>query len=314
MSQQPAFVYVRHGQSPFFRLPSVLADGYRDHDAIVLGIPWDGASTAQPGSRFAPFHVRRVSAFLQTFHPRHKVDVFGKLRAADGGNVVFPPFAPDLVRHMVEAEISAILDAGATPFSLGGDHSVTLPILRAIQKKYGPVAVVHVDAHLDTSDDSIWGDAYHHGTPMRHALAEGLIARGMLHQIGIRATWGTPEEGAFAASHDAKLFSMDDIDARGVAAIAEQIRSAVGDQPTYVTIDVDGIDPAFAPGTGTPEPGGLTSREAIRLVRELSGIRIVGADVVEVCPALDVGDLTCTLAAHLLYECLALAAMKAAKT
>src|SRR5262249_17529573 len=150
VSQKPAFEYVRHGQSPFFRLPTALPHegGYDNHDAIVLGVPWDGASTGQGGSRFAPFHVRRVSAFLQTFHPKHKIDVFGSMRVGDGGNIVFPPFAPDLVRQMIEAEVTSVLDAGAIPMLLGGDHSITLPILRAIRKKHGPVAVVHIDAHL----------------------------------------------------------------------------------------------------------------------------------------------------------------------
>jgi agmatinase len=246
---------------------------------------------------------------VQTFHPSHKVDVFQTLRAADGGNVAVPPFSAALAREVIENEISAITGAGAVPFAVGGDHSIALPALRAVAKKHGPLAIVHVDAHLDTSDAEVWGDAYHHGTPLRHAIEEGLVQRGQLHQVGIRATWGYPEEGALAASHDATLYDVDAIASRGIGSVAQHIVSCVGDRPVYVTFDVDGVDPAFAPGTGTPVPGGLTSREAIALLRGLAGVRLVGMDVVEVCPALDHADVTAHLAAHLLFEGLALTAL-----
>src|SRR5260370_14297437 len=198
--------YIRQGMTPFFRLPQVdvqAARPYAELDAVVIGIPYDMATTYRPGARFAPYEVRRVSALVQTFLPVHKVDVFGALRAADGGNVAVPPFAAALARDVIENEIAAIVGAGAVPFAVGGDHSIALPALRAVAKKHGPLAIVHVDAHLDTSDAEVWGDAYHHGTPLRHAIEEGLVERGQLHQIGIRATWGYPEEGALAASHSA---------------------------------------------------------------------------------------------------------------
>ncbi len=169
--------------------------------------------------------------------------------------------------------------------------------------------VVHVDAHLDTSDAEVWGDAFHHGTPLRHAIDEGLIEREQLHQIGIRAPWGYPGEGALAASHGATLYDVDAIANRGIQRVAQHIVSCVGDRPVYVTFDVDGVDPAFAPGTGTPVPGGISSREAIALLRGLAGVNIVGMDVVEVCPALDHADITVHLAASLLFEGLALAAV-----
>jgi agmatinase len=305
--QEPAFEYIRHGQSPFFRLKT--AQSYDGLDAVLLGAPWDGGSTHTPGSRFAPWTVRQASARLQTFHPRHKIDVFATLNAVDGGNVPIPPFHPQLAREAIENEIERVVKAGAIPFTVGGDHSIAYPILRAIAKQHGPVALVHVDAHLDTSGPEVWGDPHHHGTPMRHAIEENLVAKGCMHQIGIRATWGQPEEGALAADHGARLWSVETVEDLGAEEVSRRIREAIGDRPVYVSFDVDGIDPAFAPGTGTPVPGGLTSREGIRLLQGLAGVRLVGMDVVEVCPARDVSDVTSTLAAHLLYEGLALAAL-----
>jgi agmatinase len=316
MPQSPAFAYIRQGLAPFFRLPAVDVDSaspYAGLDAVVIGVPFDAATTYRPGARFAPYEVRRVSALVQTFHPTHKVDVFSTLRAADGGNVAVPPFSPPLARDVIENEIASIAAAGAVPFAVGGDHSIALPALRAVAKKHGPLAVVHVDAHLDTSDAEVWGDAYHHGTPLRHAIEEGLVERGQLHQVGIRATWGYPEEGALAASHGATLYDVDTLAARGILSVANHIVAAVGERPVYVTFDIDGIDPAFAPGTGTPVPGGLTSREAIALLRGLAGVNLVGMDLVEVCPALDHADITSHLAAHLLFEGLALLAVRAVR-
>jgi agmatinase len=309
----PALSYVRRALTPFFRLPIVDPESrapYANLDAVVIGVPFDMATTYRPGARFAPYEVRRVSALVQGFHPVHKVDVFGAMRVADGGNIAVPPFSAALARDLIENEIASIVGAGAIPFALGGDHSIALPAMRAVAKKHGPLAVVHVDAHLDTSDAEVWGDAYHHGTPLRHAIEERLVEYGQLHQVGIRATWGYAEEGALAAGHGATLHDVDAIGSRGAAAVAADIRAAVGDRPVYLTFDIDAIDPAFAPGTGTPVPGGLSSREAIALLRGLSGVNLVAMDLVEVCPALDHADVTAHLAAHLLYEGLALAALR----
>jgi agmatinase len=304
--------YIRQGTTPFFRLPTIDVDAaspYAGLDAVVLGVPWDMSVTYRPGARFAPYEVRRVSALVQGFHPVHKLDVFTTLRAADGGNVAMPPFAPVLAREVIQNEITSILAVGAVPFAVGGDHSIALPAMHAVAKKHGPLAVVHVDAHLDTSDSGVWGDAFHHGTPLRHAIEEGLVEPEQLHQVGVRAPWGYPEEGALAAKHGSTLYDVDAIAQRGIACVAQHIVSCVGDRPVYVTFDVDGVDPAFAPGTGTPVPGGISSREALALLRGLAGVNLVGMDLVEVCPALDHADITCHLAAHLLFEGLALAAL-----
>jgi agmatinase len=314
MPQQSAAEYLRHGQTPFFRL--ALADlasatPYAGADAVLLGVPYDGAVTYQPGARLAPYHLRRTSALVQTFHPVHQLDVFRSLKAVDGGNVAFPPFDAAVVRELVRAEVSRIVAAGATPFVVGGDHSVALPAMRAVAAAYGPLAVLHVDAHLDTSGPEVWGEAFHHGAPLRHALTEGLIAPGQLFQVGLRASWGHPEEGALVAAHGAHGYSMPVLEQRGIEAVTREIRAAIGDRPLYVTFDVDGIDPAFAPGTGTPVPGGLTTREATHLLRGMAGARLVGMDLVEISPALDHADLTCHLGAWLLYEGLALRAIRA---
>jgi agmatinase len=315
MRQQSAAEYLRHGQMPFFRLPLAKpnpegAFQYDGADVVLLGVPYDGGATYQPGARLAPYHLRRVSALIQGFHPFHRVDVFEQLRCWDGGNVVFPPFNPGAVRELVELEIGRVLAAGAAPFVVGGDHSVTLPILRALRRKHGPLAIVHVDAHLDTSGPEVWGEVYHHGTPIRHALTEGLIERGQLHQVGIRGSWGGAVDAQVGQDHGARVYSTCELDRSGLGAAVRQICAEIGDRPLYITLDVDGIDPAFAPGTGTPVPGGLTSREALRLLRSLAGCNLVGMDVVEVCPALDHADITVHLAAQLLYEGLALYALR----
>lgn len=311
--QQSAFEYLSHGQTPFFRLP-LAPPGTRRPDgtrAVLLGVPFDGGTTYRPGARFAPFEVRRVSALVQGWHAEHRIQVFERLAAVDGGNVVFPPFDAKTVRRAVEGDVSAVLATGAVPFVVGGDHSVALPVLRAVARRHGPVAVVHLDAHLDTSGPEVWSEPFHHGTPLRHALEEGLVATGQLHQVGIRGPWCGPEDGDLGARYGAHVHSADDVARRGAAAVAAEIRERIGDHlQTYLSFDVDAVDPAFAPGTGTPVPGGLTSREVLQLIRGLAGVQLAGMDVVEVCPPLDASDVTSHLAAHALFEGLALAALR----
>jgi agmatinase len=310
--QQSAQAYLAHGQVNFFRLPLVprpneLPPGT---GAVLLGVPYDGGVTASPGARFAPYQVRRVSAFVQGWHPVHQIQVFDRLSAVDGGNVVFPPFDGEAVRARIEADVSVVADAGAVPFLVGGDHSIALPSLRALARRHGPLAVLHLDAHLDTSGPEIWGEPFHHGSPLRHAIEEQLILPGHLHQVGIRAPWGAGSDGDLGCEHGGSLLSPDEVAAVGGAKVAEAIRERTAGLPLYITLDVDALDPAFAPGTGTPVPGGITSREVLQLLRGLAGVNLVGMDVVEVCPALDHADLTSHLAAHLLFEGLALAALR----
>jgi agmatinase len=306
--QDSAVSYLRHGQTPFFRLAPSL-DVANAHVAL-LGVPHDGGTTYQPGARLAPYHVRRVSALIQNHHAVHDVDVFTRLRCVDAGNIVFPPFDRAAMRAAIEAEVRQLVAGEVTPMVVGGDHSITLPVLRALTKRIGPVAVVHFDAHLDMSGPELWGEEFHHGTPMRHAIDEGLVQRGQLYQIGVRGPRGTAGDDALARANDHTLMSADDIAYHGVKRISAELRERIGTRPVYITFDIDAVDPAFAPGTGTPVPGGLTSREALGLVRGLAGLDVRGGDVVEVCPALDHADITSHLAAHVLWEMLALVALR----
>jgi agmatinase len=286
MTQQAALGYLRHGLTPFFRLPVILPmdhrtaaplePTYQGANAVLLGVPHDAGTTYQPGARFAPFEIRRVSALVQGHHLEHSCDVFDRIAAIDGGNVAFPPFDRALMRAAVDGEVAQVLDAGAAPFVVGGDHSVALPALRAIARHHGPVAVVHVDAHLDTGSLETWGDEFHHGTPLRHAIQEGLIAKGQLHQVGIRGPWGAADEGALSGSIGGTLATMATVEARGIAHLMAEIREKIGEHPVYLTFDIDAIDPAFAPGTGTPVPGGLTSREAFALIWPCSRCAPIG--------------------------------------
>lgn len=312
MSQLSALEYVRSGLTPFFRLEwidpgNLAASG--GAAAALLGVPFDSGVTYAPGARFAPWHVRRVSARVEGRHPHHRLNVFEALRAVDAGNVAFSPFDPSAMRERVCAEVMALSSLGMTPFLCGGDHSVALPALRALSARHGPLAVIHVDAHADTSGPEVWGAAHHHGTPFRYALQEGLIAKERLVQIGLRGPWAAEEESALAVAHGVRQVGMEEIEARGVRAVADEVRERVRGFPVYLSFDIDALDPAFAPGTGTPVPGGITSREALALLRGLRGIRLAGMDLVEVCPALDHVDATSLLAAQLLFEGLALRAL-----
>lgn len=314
--QLDAHAYIESGQTPFFRLaPGGNASAGTDPtatSAVLLGVPYDGGVTYQPGARFAPYQVRRVSALIQSVHPTYGIDVFARVSVVDGGNVAASAFHPDQSRELIQMRVAEVARSGAAPLIIGGDHSITLPCLRAIAAVRGPVALVHVDAHADTSDARTWGNAYHHGTPIRHALDEGLVAPGQLYQIGLRTPWATLDEARWAKERGARVFDMDAVSKRGIPDVMREIRQRVGDLGVYISFDVDAIDPAFAPGTGTPVPGGLTSREALQLVRELAGSQVVGMDVVEVCPMLDHADQTSLLAAYLLYEGLALLALRGA--
>ena len=215
VSQQSAAEYLSHGQAPFFRLPQAVRPGQPPDGtrAVLLGVPYDGGTTAAPGARFAPYHVRRVSAFVQGWHPVHHLQVFE--RVVDGGNVVFPPFQPAAVRERIEADALAVHRAGAAPFLVGGDHSIALPALRAAARVHGPLAVVHVDAHLDTSGPETWSEPFHHGTPFRHAIEEGLILPSQLHQVGLRGPWGAADDGRIGAEHGASITTADEVAALG---------------------------------------------------------------------------------------------------
>lgn len=306
--QDSALSYLRHGQMPFFRLPE--SRDVANAEVAILGIPYDAGTTYQPGARLAPFHVRRVSALLQSHHPVHGIDVFSRLRCVDGGNIVFPPFDREAMLVEVESEIRQLAGALVAPVVYGGDHSVTLPILRALAKRHGPLAVVQFDAHLDLSTAEVWGEEFHHGTVFRHAIDEGLIADGQLYQLGLRGSRGAVTDDALARSRGHTAITADEIAERQPKRVCAELRERIGRRPVYVSFDIDAVDPAYAPGTGTPVPGGITAREALALVRGLAGVSVIGGDIVEVCPPLDHADITAHLAAHIGWELLAVMALQ----
>jgi agmatinase len=287
---------LRHGMVRFFGFPWVdssnAAEAYKGCRIVCLGIPHDIGASGNPGARFAPYSVRGASGIPAP------PPTLG--RAVDGGNIPAPLASPRGMREVVEKAVADVLAAGATPFLVGGDHSVSLPVMRAMHKAFGPLAIVHFDAHPDTGKGTelFSEDPYHHGAPLRHALEEGLIAPGQLHQLGIRV--GDDEE--FTRKHGINVYTTDALADRGIRMVMARVREAIGTLPTYVTFDIDAVDPAFAPGTGTPVAGGLSSREALRLVSSLAGLRLVGMDVVEVLPAMDHVNITSLLASALLWR------------
>ncbi|MGQ0549486.1 MAG: agmatinase [Armatimonadota bacterium] len=299
--QHPAQVPASAGfaQIPtFLRLPHT-----RDPaglDVAILGIPFDSGVVYRPGPRFGPRDIRAISGLIRRYHPVFKISPFDILRVADVGDVDANPYSTEDTFTRVEHSVTAILDAGAVPVCVGGDHSLSLPILRAVARRHGPVGMVHVDSHQDMWDQS-FGNRYFHGAPFRRAVEEGLLDTGRVIQIGIRGSVRAEEDFDFGRQHGVRVIRAEEIARHGIGVALEHVRAARGG-PLYLSFDIDGVDPAFAPGTGTPEVGGLSSREALEVVRALAGLPIVGADVVEVSPPYDHGNITALLAANLLFE------------
>ena len=275
-------------------------------NVAVLGVPFDGAVSYRPGTRFGPREIRQHSSLIRTYHPVLAVSPFEVLHVADVGDVDVNPLHIEDTQARVEAAVTAILEAGAVPIAVGGDHSLSLATLRAVARRHGPVGLVHIDAHQDMWD-SYFGNRYFHGTPFRRAVEEKLLDTSRVVQIGIRGSVNAPTDFDFGLKHGVRTIRAEDLAAQGLEWVKAQILSARGG-PVYLSFDIDGIDPAFAPGTGTPEVGGLTSREGVDLVRALVGLPLVGADLVEVSPPYDHGDITAMLAANLLFEMVAVLA------
>jgi len=287
------------GLTTFARLPR-LEDVSR-YDVAVVGVPFDAGVTYRPGARFGPSAIRQGSRLLRPYNPALDVSPFAGMQVVDAGDVAANPFDIPEALASVQAAVRELTDEARRVVVLGGDHTIALPVLRALQDQHGPLALVHFDAHLDTWD-TYFGAPTTHGTPFRRAWEEGLLLPGKSMHVGTRG----PLYAASDLTEDAGMgFSivssreMDDLGARGVV---ERIRSRVGDAPVYLSIDIDVLDPGFAPGTGTPEPGGLTSRELLAIVRGLDGTNVVGGDVVEVAPAYDHAEITALAAANLAYE------------
>ncbi len=295
------------GPSTFARLPYVRT--LEDVDLAVVGVPFDTGVTYRVGGRFGPNAVRAASVMLRPYNPNLDVSPFDVLSCVDFGDVAIVPGFTERSYAAIEEAVAPIVEAGVVPVLVGGDHACTLPHLRATRSR-GPVAVIDFDSHTDAWD-SYFGEKYNHGTWMRRAIEEGLVDVGHSIEVGLRGTlYGAEDWSRLRTELGLEYLTTEEVLARGAEATAAAIRRRVGDRPAFISFDIDVVDPAFAPGTGTPEPGGLSAHDALAIVRALRGIDFVGFDVVEVIPAYDPAAQTATLAANLAYEMLSLVALR----
>jgi agmatinase len=293
------------GLATFARLPRLEDVGRTD--VAVVGVPFDSGVSYRPGARFGPAHIRQSSRLLRPYNPAMDVLPFAAQQVADAGDIAVNPFDIQDAIGEIDRAATELTSGGTKLMTLGGDHTIALPLLRTMHRRHGPLAVLHFDAHLDTWD-TYFGEPYTHGTPFRRASEERLLDRDHCLHVGIRGPLygGTdlPESGdlGFETLHCTELETL------GVAGTIDRMRTRLGDGPVYVSVDIDVLDPAHAPGTGTPEAGGLTSRELLGVLRGLAGADVVSADIVEVAPAYDHAEITGIAAAHVAYELLSVLA------
>ncbi|MEM9850578.1 MAG: agmatinase [Pseudomonadota bacterium] len=289
------------GPGTFMRLPAA-ADG-TGLDVGFVGVPMDIGTSWRSGTRFGPKQIRAESAMLRPYNMATRAAPFDRLTCADLGDVPINTFdLVDTVARII-AYYDTLLAHDLVPMTLGGDHTLTYPVLRAIAKKHGPVALVHVDAHADIND-VMFGARIAHGTPFRRAYEDGLLIADRVFQIGLRGTGYAADDFDEARSWGFTVVQAEELWHKSLTPLAAQVRAAVGDAPCYISFDIDSLDPAFAPGTGTPEICGLTPPQAVELIRGLVGLRIVGTDLVEVSPPYDPSGNTALLAANVIYEML----------
>jgi guanidinopropionase len=291
----------------FMRLP-IHADA-RGLDIAILGIPWDGGTTNRPGARHGPRALREASTLMRRVHPVSLVAPTRLCRIADVGDVAINPVELRATLEAVADRVAELRAGGAWTLAAGGDHLTSLPVLRGIARAapgLGPLGMVHFDAHSDTNDSYFGGSRFTHGTPFRRAVEEGLLDPRRVVQIGIRGSLYDPADMDWAREAGIRILTIEECEAMGPDAVAEAARGVVGDRPAYLTFDIDSLDPAFAPGTGTPECGGFTPREAMRILRGLRGLQIVGADLVEVAPPFDPAGITALAGATMMFEILCL--------
>ncbi len=293
------------GVPTFFRLPyTEVLEGL---DIGIIGVPFDGGVTNRPGARHGPREVRNQSSLMRIFNQATGVAPFAGHRVADLGDCwIEQPYALEGALDEVARFFRIVRAANVTTLAVGGDHSISLPILRAVAAK-GPLGMVHVDAHCDTGDDYL-GSRFHHGAPFRRAVEENLLDPKRVIQIGIRGTVNDPKMWAFSRESGMRVLPMDEFHDQGWRFALEEARRVIGDGAAYLSFDIDALDPAYAPGTGTPEAGGITTLEALRLLRGLTGCRFVGADLVEVSPPFDHANITALHGASILFELLCLLA------
>ena len=290
------------GVASFMRLPQLSPDQerYGDVDLGLIGVPWDAGTTNRPGPRHGPRQMRDYSTMIRRINPATGVDPFERVNCADLGDVGPNPADLQDSLERITTFYGDVVKAGITPMSIGGDHLCSLPILRALADK--PLGMIHFDAHTDLFDSYFGGFKYTHGTPFRRAIEEGLLDPKRVVQIGIRGTMYDGEDMEFGRSVGVRIIQIEEFFERGVADVMAEAREIVGDQPTYCSYDIDFIDPSFAPGTGTPEIGGPNSFQAQQVVRELDGVNLVGADLVEVSPPFDQTGGTAWLGISIVFE------------
>lgn len=291
----------------FMRMTKV--DSAKGLDFVIAGAPFDTASSFRSGSRFGPNAIRNISAMMKPNNVLLQVNIMENLKGGDIGDFPVIPGYIHPTYKAIEEGIAGIIKEDAIPITLGGDHSITLAELRAVAKKHGPVALVHFDSHSDLCDE-VFGEKYNHGTPFRRALEEGLIDPSHSIQIGMRGSLYDPNEHKMAAELGMLLIPGHKVREMGIEELIKTALERVGDKPCFLTFDIDFVDPAYAPGTGTPEVGGFTSWESLQMVRGLKDLNFIGMDLVEVLPAYDHGEITAYLAANLVFEFLSILATK----
>lgn len=290
------------GNASMFRLP--VTDSAAGIDVGIVGVPLDIGTSNRAGSRYGPRQIRAESALVRPCNMATGAAPFDACQVADLGDVALNPYNLGASISIIEAHYRKLLEHPVTPISLGGDHTIALPILRAVAAKHGPLAVVHVDAHADMND-AMFGEQITHGTIFRRAIEEGLIDPHKMFQIGLRATGYSPDDFDWARSQGVTVIQVEECWYKSMAPLMERIRQQIGpDQPAYLSFDIDGLDPSVAPGTGTPEPGGLTGAQGIEIIRGCLGLNLIGCDLVEVSPPYDTTGNTALLAANLVFEML----------
>jgi agmatinase len=298
-------VYPRFSGIPtFMRLPHITQPEVLD--VALVGVPFDGGTSYRPGPRFGPRNIRVQSAMIRPYNPVLKVNPFERLRIADFGDLPVNPLSIEETYRLIQSGLKPLVDGGVIPICVGGDHSILLATLRAVHARHGPVALVQLDSHSDTWDQ-YWGSKYSHGTPVRRAIEERLLRQGYILQIGLRGQLYGKDDLAFAREHKLQMVTTEELLAKGLASIRRLLKR-FHSQPTYLSLDIDVVDPAFAPGTGTPQVGGLSSAQILEVVRVLRGLKFIAGDLVEVSPPYDSAEITSLLAANLLFEMLCLLA------
>lgn len=289
------------GIATFMRLPHVT--DISTLDVAVVGVPFDIGTSNRPGARFGPRGIRNESVLLRPYNMATRAAPFDSLRIADTGDVATNPYNLTDSVERIEAHFHDLMGHGVVSATMGGDHTIVLPILRAIARRHGPVAVVHVDAHTDIND-SMFGERIAHGTPFRRAVEEGLLDCDRVTQIGVRGTGYAADDFDWSRRQGFRVVQAEECWGRSLEPLMAEVRDRVGDGPVYLSFDIDGLDPSFAGGTGTPEIGGLTIWQGLEIIRGCRGMQVVGCDLVEVAPAYDPTGNTSLVAANLLFEML----------